>query len=395
MSEADPGVEYDPLKFYDDPYPIYRLLRESAPVYNNEERDLWVLSRFDDVQNAGHDWHTFISGRGVDVDVEDFTLGPGDLLDMDPPRHDELRRILRETFTPRGIKKLEGWVEAKVAELLEPLLETGRGDFARDFAHRLPFGVICELWGIPEQDHRLIEDWFVRMVERNPEEMAVQDDVWIAGEEMRTYLDEAVNARIKKPRDDLLSVFANAISGGSMTKDEVTGMTRLLLVAGVHTTETLIANSLYLLAPLHDERRLLAEDPGLMPAAVEELLRFETPVQWLARATSSEVALHGRLIPAGKRVILLWASANRDDSRFSEPDHLDLKRSPNPHMAFGYGIHFCIGAPLARLESRIAFREVFRRIPEYHVSGPIQRMFTRQERGISSLPVEFSTKAAG
>ena len=176
MISGGTAVSYDPLTFYEDPHPIYRDLRDAAPVYRNDERDLWVLSRYADVQAAGRDWETFANGRGVDIDVEDFTFGPGDLLNMDPPRHDELRRILRGTFTPRSVKALEPAIRQKVDELLDALIERGGGDFAHDFARRLPFTVICELWGVPSSDHGLLEDWFVRMVERDPGEMAVQDD---------------------------------------------------------------------------------------------------------------------------------------------------------------------------------------------------------------------------
>ena len=383
------GVEYDPLQFYDDPYPIYRQLRETAPLYRNPERGIWVLSRYADVQAAARDWETFINGRGVDLDIEDFTLGPGDLLDMDPPRHNELRRILHDTFTPKSVKGLEPVISAKVDELLDALIERGHGDFALEFASRLPFTVICELWGVPKEDHPLLESWFLRMVERIPGETAIQDDVWVAANEMKEYIDEAVRERRSRPRGDLLSTIAQAVAAGLMSEQEVVGMTRILLLAGVHTTETLIANSLYLLAPMPEARRTLAEDPSLIPAAVEELLRYESPVQWLARATTRDVELHGKVITHGERVVLLWASANRDDRHFHEPDTLDLRRSPNNHMAFGNGIHFCIGGQLARLESRIAFQALFARIPEYHITGPIERMFTRQERAISKLPVEL------
>jgi cytochrome P450 len=386
------AVRYDPLTFYEDPYPIYRELRDAAPAYRNDERDLWVLSRYADVQAAARDWETFANGRGVDIDVEDFTFGPGDFLDMDPPRHDELRRILRATFTPRGVKALEPAIREKVDDLLDRLIERGGGDFAHDLARRLPFTVICELWGIPKSDHGLLEDWFVRMVERDPGEVAVQDDVWAAGEEMRAYINAAVTERRGASRGDLLSTIAEAIDDGRMSEAEIDGMTRILLVAGIHTTETLIGNSLHLLAPMPDERRALAADPGLIPAAIEELLRFESPVQWLARATTRDVELHGRVIAAGQRVVLLWASANRDERHFPDPDVLTLRRSPNTHVAFGQGIHFCIGVPLARLEARIAFEALFRRIPEYEIDGPIERMFTRQERGISKLPVRFPAR---
>jgi cytochrome P450 len=380
---------YDPLQFYDDPYPLYRHLRDHAPLYHNEERQVWVLSRYGDIQAIARDWHGFVSGRGVDIDVQDYSLGPGDFLDMDPPRHDELRRILHQAFTPKRIQALEPFVRKSVIELLEVLVEAGQGDLAKQFAQRLPLTVICELWGIPRNDHQLIEDWFVRMVERIPGEVAVQEDVWIAADEMRRYITAAIAERRKIPRDDLLGTMAEALEDGRMRNEEVDGMTRILLVAGIHTTSTFIANSLLLLASLPEERRAMAENPSMIAVAIEELLRYETPVQWLARTAARDTDLHGATVAAGERLILVWASANRDERRFVDPDVLDLRRPPLHHIAFGEGIHHCIGAPLARMESHIAFEEFFRRVPEYEIAGPIERMFTRQERGLASLPVRL------
>jgi cytochrome P450 len=389
-STSTSQVEYDPLSFYEDPYPIYRQLRDLAPVYHHEKWGLWVLSRYADVQAAARDWQTFTNARGVDIDSEDFTFGPGDLLDMDPPRHDELRKILHTTFNPQGVKPLEPMISAKVEQLLDPLLERGGGDFAREFAHLLPFSVICELWGLPAEDHHLIGEWFHRMVVREPGQRTIPDDVWRAGEEMKAYLDDAVGIRCKRPRADLLSVIAQAISDGRMSAEEVVGMTRILLIAGIHTTETLIANSLVLLATLPQERRLLAANPARIPMAIEELLRYEPPVQWLARATTRSIELHGQTIPKGDRVVLQWAAANRDERYFDNPDILDLGRAPNRHMTFGQGIHFCLGAHLARLESRLALHALLTRIPDYRIVGPIERLYTHQERGISGLPLDIS-----
>jgi cytochrome P450 len=382
-------IGYDPLQFYEDPYPIYRHLRNNAPVYRNEDRDVWVLSRYHDVQWAARDWKRFISGRGVDIDVEDYSLGPGDFLDLDPPRHDELRRVIHDAFSPKRISALESFVRASVVDLIEPIVEAGGGDLAKDFAQRLPLGVICELWGVPRVDHAQIEEWFVRMVERVPGEVAVQDDVWAAADEMHDYVADAVRQRRRTPRDDLLGIIARALEDGRMSEEEVDGMTRILLVAGIHTTSTFIANTFLLLEALPAERRILATEPETMPAAIEELLRYETPVQWLARRTATDVEVQGSTIACGERVILLWAAANRDERKFVEPDVLDFRRERVRHVAFGEGIHHCIGAPLARLESRIAFEEFFRRVPEYEVIGPVERMFTRQERGLASLPVRI------
>jgi cytochrome P450 len=385
-------VDYDPIQFYEDPYPIYRHLRDDAPAYHNRARGVWVLSRYDDIQTAARDWRTLVNGRGVDVFVEDFSHGPGDFLDMDPPRHDQLRHILRHDFAPKRIKSLEPLIRGRVIELIESLLEQGGGDLAKQFAQRLPLTMIGELWGVPRADHHLLEDWFVRMVARVPGQLEMPEDVGVAAAEMKEYVTAALRERWKVPREDLLSTIAQAVEDGRMEEEEVDGMTRIVLIAGIHTTSTLIANSLLLLASLPDERRALASEPERIPVAIEELLRYESPVQWLGRAAERDFTLHDAVIPAGDRLILLWGSANRDERKFENPDVLDLGRSPVYHMAFGQGIHHCIGAPLARMESRIAFEEFFTRIPDYEIVGPLTRLFTRQEqRGIASLPARLET----
>jgi cytochrome P450 len=313
---------------------------------------------------------------------------------MDPPRHDDLRRIVRNDFTPKRITSLEPLIRDRVVQLIDVIIERGEGDLAREFAQRLPLTMIAELWGVPAAEHGLLEDWFVRMVARVPGQLEMPEDVGVAAAEMESYIAAALDERRKTPRDDLLSTIAEAVDDGRMAEEEVDGMTRILLIAGIHTTSTLIANSLLLLAPRPGDRRLLAAEPDRIPVAIEELLRYESPVQWLGRAAQRDFMLHEHVIPAGDRLILLWGSANRDERKFDNPDVLDLTRSPVHHMAFGQGIHHCIGAPLARMESRIAFEEFFSRIDDYEISGPVTRLFTRQEqRGIASLPARLVSAA--
>jgi cytochrome P450 len=377
-------VEYDPFLFYEDPYPIYRGLRDEAPVYLNPERRLWVLSRFDDVQRAGRDWRTFSSAEGVDID--DSRLGPGSFLDADPPRHDELRKLLHADFSPAALRRLEPLIAAKVDALVSALLERGSVDLVDELARRLPVSVVCDLLGAPAEDHPQLEAWYAGMLHREPGRPEVTETAERATREMRDYIVAAVTERMAAPRDDLFSTIAAAHSEGRLTMEEVDGMCRLLLLAGVHTTSSLIANTLMLLEDRPGDRRALGADPARIPTAVEELLRFLAPVQSGARVTTAEVELHGTVIPRGERVLLLWASANRDERRYPDPDTLDLGRTPLRNVAFGEGIHFCLGAPLARLESRIAFEALFTRIPEYEIVGPVERHFTFLERGIARLP---------
>jgi hypothetical protein len=377
-------VEYDPFLFYEDPYPIYRQLRDEAPVHLSPERRLWVLSRFDDVQRAGRDWRTFSSAEGVDID--DSRLGPGSFLDADPPRHDELRKLLRADFSPAALSRLEPLIAAKVDALVSALLERGSVDLVDELARRLPVSVVCDLLGAPAEDHAQLEAWYAGMLHREPGQPEVTETAERATQEMRGYIVAAVTERMAAPRDDLFSTIAAAHGEGRLTMEEVDGMCRLLLLAGVHTTSSLIANTLMVLEDRPEDRRALGADPARLPTAIEELLRFLAPVQSGARVTTGETELHGIAIPRGERVLLLWASANRDERRYPNPDTLDLGRTPLRTMAFGEGIHFCLGAPLARLESRIAFEALFTRIPEYEIVGPVERHFTFLERGIARLP---------
>ena len=377
-------VEYDPFLFYEDPSPIYRRLRYEAPVYLNRERSIWVLSRFDDVQGAGRDWRTFSSAEGVDID--DSRLGPGSFLDADPPRHDELRKILHADFAPASLGRLEPLIAAKVDAIVGSLVERRRVDLVAELARRLPVSVVCDLLGAPAEDHAQLERWYADMLYREPGRSEVPEIAERATREMRGYIVAAVADRVRSPCGDLFSTIAAAHGEGRLSMDEVDGMCRLLLLAGVHTTSSLIANALMLLEDRPADRRALAEGPGRIPNAIEELLRYLAPVQSGARVTTRDVELRGVAIPQGERVLLLWASANRDERRYPDPDTLDLGRAPLRNVAFGEGIHFCLGAPLARLEARIAFEALFTRVPEYEIVGPVERHFTFLERGIASLP---------
>jgi cytochrome P450 len=393
-TSVDLGEAWNPLVALDDPYPVYRRLRDEAPVHHDERVDLWALSRFDDVQAAAKDWETFstsIGGRGNDIDdTFQLFLPAGDLAGVDPPIHTRLRGALRMAFSPSALRtRFEPIVRRKVLELIDAFAGTGRADFARDLARPLPGTTMFSWFGFPETDHPELLGWFGEMLERDPGVAALPARALAGRDRMRAYMQAAAAERRRVPREDLMSFLVAANDAGQISADELLGSSMLLFVAGITTTSGLISNSLLHLARFPDQRNRLRDDPSIMAGAIEELLRYDAPIQALARTTTRDVALHDAVIPARARVALVWASANRDERRWEDPDRLDLARPVQRHVSFGDGIHHCLGAPLARLEAGIVFEELFRRIPEYAIAGPIVRIKTPTDRALDSLPVEF------
>jgi cytochrome P450 len=387
-------VVWDALTQLDDPYPVYRRLRDEAPLYHDEHADIWAYTRFDDVQAASKDWETYssqVSGLGNDVDdTYQLFLPAGDLAAVDPPLHTRLRAALRLAFSPSALaRRFEPIVRRKVNDLIDTFADSGHADFAWDLARPLPGTTMFTWFGFPEEDHAELLDWFGEMLERDRGHRELPDRALAARDRVRAYIGALAAERRVTRRDDLLSFLVDAEEAGQLTPDELLGSSMLLFIAGITTTSGLISNSLMHLDRFPDQRELIVRDPSVIPAAVEELVRFDPPIQTLARSTTREVAAHGSVIPAGGRVALVWGSANRDERRWPEPDRVDITRKAERHLAFGDGIHHCLGAPLARLETKIAFEELFRRIPTYAVAGPIVRVKTPTDRALESLPVEF------
>lgn len=391
---GDLDEAWNPLAPPDDPYPGYRRLRDQAPVHHDDRLDLWALSRFDDVQAAAKDWETFSTsqgGRGNDLDdTFELFLPAGDLAGVDPPIHTRLRGAMRLAFSPSALRtRFEPIVRRKVNELIDGFVEAGRADFARDLARPLPGTTMFSWFGFPEADHPQLLRWFGELLERDAGRPELPARAINGRDRMREYMQEQAAERRAAPREDLMSFLVAAEAAGEMSADEVLGASMLLFVAGITTTSGLLSNSLLHLDRFPDQRARIRDDPAVIPVAIEELVRFDAPIQALARTATRRVELHGRVIPEGARVALIWASANRDERRWVDPDRVDVDRDPQRHVSFGEGIHHCLGAPLARLEAKIVFEELFRRIPEYAVSGPIVRIKTPTDRALESLPVEF------
>ena len=394
LTATDPSIDWDPLVPLDDPYPAYRRLRDEAPVYHHVGRDVWVLTRFDDIVAASKDWETFSSsagGTGNDVDdTYQLFLPAGDLPANDPPIHSRLRGALRLAFSPSALKvRFEPAVRSKVHELIDTFIDAGEADFAYDLARPLPATTMFTWFGFPEADHDELLAWFNDMLQRTSGQRALPPIAIAARDRLRLYVQDAARERRRTRGNDLMTFLVDAVEAGQLTDDELLGASLLLFVAGITTTSGLISNSLLHLGRFPDQRRIVTRDPATIPAAVEELLRYDAPLQMLIRTTTRQAEVDGTVIPADATVVLVWASANRDERRWPDADTLDLARRPERHVAFGDGIHHCLGAPLARMEAKIAFEELFRRIPEYEISGPIVRVKTPTDRALERLPVAF------
>jgi cytochrome P450 len=377
----------------EDPYPAYRRLRDDEPLHHNAELGLWVLSRYADVQSAARNYAVFSSAEGVDPEIAGSLFGPGYFINSDPPWHDILRKVVRDRFTPRAVKEYATPIEASVSTLLAPLLEQRGGDIAVGLAQELPIHVVSELLGVPVADRTTVSHWHKAVFfDRRPGELEMTDEAREALPPFADYFRQLARERRKNRQDDLISELAAAKLEGpwaELADEIVVGLCLLLFSAGTETTHGLLGNAFLLLGTRPENRRLLADDPSQIPALVEEVVRFESPVQNLARTTTCDVELHGGTIPEGERVLLLFGSANRDGRYWPDPDRFDPAREPKRHLGFGEGIHFCLGAPFARLEARIALEAFFAHVVDYEVCGPVVRSTRGTNRGLHSLPIAW------
>ncbi len=383
---------YDPLsaEAHVDPYPTYAWLRESAPVYFCEARDVWVLSRYEDVRAALRDWNSFTSTGGVELADYVGFFGDGNFLEMDPPRHDVLRKVFAPRFINKAIKSYEPMVRATAVELLEGV--AGEVDLAATFTNRLPVLTICRLLGLPEDDVQWAAQAAIDMMTRPPDEVGPSDIAQLLRAQLvELFLREVDSRRAGAWRDDVLSDVAHAIEEGTMTRDEVQGVTLLLIAAGMETTSSLMGNIVSAVASGQVAVKDLVDHTGdLRLAAIDEFLRHDSPVQWLCRVATVDVEIRDALIPAGSRVLMLYASANRDPGVFADPDVIDLYRDGSRNLAFGEGIHFCLGMPLAKLETRIGLGELFTRYPRITATREPRRYPSHIIRGFDSIPAHVA-----
>jgi cytochrome P450 len=388
-TRAREDLRYDPFAaaIHEDPYDAYRQLRDHAPLFHSPERDFWAVSRFEDVQPLARDWAGFSSAKGVDVDHTGDEMGAGNFLEEDPPLHDLLRNVVRRKFVPKELRAdLEPFVRERVEALVADLKSRPAVDLGHELAWDLPIAVISHMLGLPEEDLDQLRSWEDRFAHRVPELPVVPPFSRKAAASIRNYLEEQLELRRRAPRDDLLTQIATAEVDGEPIGDAAVGLAVILFVAGNETTSCLITNAITVLAEHPDQREWLAGNPEAIPAAIEEILRFESPVQHVTRVATQDVEVLGQELPAGARLLLLFGSANRDERRFDRPDELDLRRDPVRNLAFGEGIHHCLGAPLARLEGQIVLETILREMPDYRLAGPPVRLSSHILRGYVSVP---------
>jgi cytochrome P450 len=358
-------LRYDPSRpdFQARLYALYRVLRDERPVHYEPASREWILSRHEDVRAAACD-HASFSSEGTDISRGLLPM----IQALDPPRHDALRARVLKAFTASRIALLEPEIRRIARELLGAFAGAGRADLVADFARQLPSRVIGALIGIPADRREKFLAWTDELVEASPESALDERFRHPAVGIYREFAQLLAERRAER-RDDLMSALLDAeVDGEGLSQEELLGFCFVLVVAGNDTTTNLIANGAALLAEHPEQRALLAADPARIPNAVEEMLRFESPAQALPRIARREVALHGVAIPEGAQARLLWGSANRDERVFDDPDRFDVTRDARGHLAFGQGIHFCLGAHLARLEARVAFEELLARIPRYRLA---------------------------
>jgi cytochrome P450 len=397
VTAVDSEIYYDPYDFEidSDPYPIWKRLRDERPLYYNERYDFYALSRFEDVERASVDWKTYISSRGTVIEIikSGIELPAGSIIFEDPPTHDVHRGLLSRVFTPRKVAAIEPKVREFCARSLDPLVGSGRFDFIRDLGAQMPMRTIGMLLGIPESDQEALRDRIdegLRLEEGSMPDRSQLNPEEIANRGFADYIDW----RAEHPSDDLMTELLTAEFEDEkgdrrrLTRTEVLSYVNLLASAGNETTTRLIGWTGKVLAEHPDERRALVEDPGLIPNAIEELLRYEAPSPVQARYVARDVEHHGRAVPEGSVIVLLNASANRDERKFDDPDRFDIRRRIGHHLSFGYGIHFCLGAALARLEGRVALDEVLKRFPSWDVDWDhAVQARTSTVRGWERLPV--------
>lgn len=389
-------VEYDPTSWeiQEDPYPIYRRLRDEAPVYHNERLGFWALSRFQDVWDATLDWESFTSIHGQTLEKVSVPLPI--MISMDPPQHTRVRALVAKAFTPRRVAEMEPIVRRLTRERFADLEPGMQIDLFEQLASSMPMDVISTMLGVPPVHRDRVRHLTNEMMHREPGELEMTARQMEIAAELFAFFRELIALRRRSREADLISALIDARLEGDdgqpteLTDDELLGFCLLLGTAGHETTARLICNSAVTLWRHPDQRRELVEDPGLLPAAVEEFLRFDPPSQVQGRWSTREVEIHGCTIPEDVRVLLLTGAAQRDPREYDTPDRYDIHRKIERHLSFGFGQHLCLGKSLARQECRVAFEEILARFPDYEIDeAELAWAHNNNVRGYAKVPMRL------
>ena len=388
-------VVLDPYdhKFHWDPYPYYRAAREHDPVYYYEPGGFWLLTKWDDVHRAFRDHKTFINSGAVALERDANEKLPYPLfIGSDPPEHTRQRAVLAPLMMPGALARLEGVIRTRTLELLTPHLPHGRLDFVADLACYLPMDVISLLIDVPVADRDRVRGWADDLIAREDKQTDLAERNVAGYMNLAQYFEEHTARHAAAAHgEDLLGAMLKAQAQGLMSHAEVVGNLILLAIAGNETTTKLIGNMAFRLWEHPEQRRWVIEDPARIPKAIEETLRFDGSSQILVRRVGEDVTLRGKLLRKGERVGLCVISANRDADKFENPESFDVRRGSRDHLAFGYGVHACLGAALARLETRVVFEEVLRFMPNYEIEAAgLRRAHNPNVRGFTHVPSHFT-----
>jgi len=385
------------------PHDAFKLLRAAAPIHRHAEPNggpgFWAVTKYHDVVAVSKDAATFCSSRGTnifDVPPENLSQLQMFMLNMDAPAHSKYRRLVSQGFTPRMITRIEARVREMTRRIVDAVARQGECDFVTAIAAELPLQVIAEFLGVPQEDRHKVFDWSNRLIGfDDPEFQTSMDDGRLAATEMYMYANQLAEQRRAQPGDDLVSVLMRGeVDGERLTEMEFDTFFLLLAVAGNETTRNLISGGMLALIEHPEQRERLLADLSLLPTAVEEMLRWVSPVMHFRRTVTRDTELRGQRIAKGEKVAIFYPSANRDEDVFPDADRFDVGRTPNEHIAFGIGEHFCLGSNLARLEIRLMFEELLTRLPDIQLAGPVSRLRSNFINGIKRMPVRFTPERA-
>ncbi len=391
----------DPDRFTEGfPHAWFRRLRAEAPLCWHEEPEgegpgFWVVSKYDDLRSVSRNPGLFCSGEGTTRPTEDDETKAAMqliMLNMDPPKHVKFRRIVQRALTPSRVQRLEGQVREQARRIVDGIAGKDRCDFVTEVAAELPLQVLADLLGIPQEERFKIFDLSNRLIGfEDPQFQTTREDAQVASAEMWAYANELAERKRREPGDDLTTALMHGeVDGERLSEMEYDSFFLLLAVAGNETTRNLISHGMLALMQHPDQRQRLLDDPSLLPTAVEEMLRFSPPVMYFRRTATRDTELRGVRIREGDKLCMYYPSVNRDEEVFPDADAFDVGRSPNEHLAFGIGEHFCLGANLARLEIRILFEELLRRVPDMQIASPVRRLRSTFIDGIVEIPVRYT-----